>query len=155
MLKIPEPREEKSNNGSGGDKLVPLLEERSRTKELLALIENKRGEVAEEVYLRVKIDYELRLGNLNREIKRQARNFENTLEDYRDLVGRLEASDKVGVRSLEELKVRYALGEYSEEEYKKIAAGKKEKIDFYRSKIKSYKMNMERLDSVLAQLENG
>ncbi|OGG03290.1 MAG: hypothetical protein A3F83_02540 [Candidatus Glassbacteria bacterium RIFCSPLOWO2_12_FULL_58_11] len=154
-MKIPEPREEKSGNGSGADKLVPLLEERARTKELLALIENKRGEVAEEVYLRVKIDYELRLGNLNREIKRQARNFENTLEDYRDLVGRLEASDKVGVRSLEELKVRYALGEYSEEEYKKIAAGKKEKIDFYRSKIKSYKMNMERLDSVLAQLENG
>ena len=155
MLKIPEPREEKSNNGSGGDKLVPLLEERSRTKELLSLIESKRSEVDEEVYLRVKIDYELRLGNLNREIKRQARNFENTLEDYRDLVGRLEAADKLGVRSLEELKVRYALGEYSEEEYKKITAGKKEKIDFYRSKIKSYKVNMERLDSVLAQLENG
>ena len=155
MLKIPEPREEKGNNGSGGDKLVPLLEERSRTKELLSLIESKRSEVDEEVYLRVKIDYELRLGNLNREIKRQARNFENTLQDYRDLVGRLEAADKLGVRSLEELKVRYALGEYSEEEYKKITAGKKEKIDFYRSKIKSYKVNMERLDSVLAQLGNG
>jgi hypothetical protein len=153
MLKISESAQEKNSAEVGGDKIVPLLEERSRTKELLRLIESKHGEVAEEVYQRVKSDYEMRLCNLNSEISRQARNFEKTLNDYRNLVLRLESADYLCERSREELKVRYALGEYTEEEYKKIEKQKQEKIEYYHSKVKSYKVNMERLENVLSQLE--
>lgn len=153
MLKIPDFAEEKNSAEVGGDKIVPLLEERSRTKELLRLIESKHGEVSEEVYERVKSDYEMRLGNLNREISRQARNFEKTLDDYKDLLRHLEDADNLGERSLEELKVRYALGEYMDEQYERIRKQKQEKIEYYRSKMKSYKLNMERLLSVLSQLE--
>ena len=153
VLKIAESVQEKNSAEVGGDKIIPLLEERSRTKELLRLIESKRGEVAEEVYQRVKSDYEMRLSNLNREISRQASNFEKTRNDYRDLVRRLENADHLGERSLEELKVRYAIGEYTEEEYEKIGKQKQEKIEYYRSKTKSYKLNMERLENVLSQLE--
>jgi len=153
MLKIPDSTQEKNSAEVGGDKIVPLLEERSRIKELIRLIESKRGEVAEEVYQRVKSDYEMRLSNLNREISRQARNFGETLSDYRDLVRRLENADHLGAVSIEELKVRHALGEYTEEEYEKIEKQKREKIEYYSSKIKSYKVNMERLENVLSQLE--
>jgi uncharacterized membrane protein len=153
MFKIPDSAQEKTSTEVGGDKIIPLLEERSRTKELLHLIESKRGEVADEVYQRVKSDYEMRLGNLNREISRQARNFGKTLKDYRDLVRRLENVDHLGASSIEELKVRYALGEYTQEEYEKIVKQKREKIEYYHSKIKSYKLNMERLEDVLSQLE--
>jgi len=153
MFKIPDSARGKNSTEVGGDKIIPLLEERSKTKELLHLIESKRGEVADEVYQRVKSDYEMRLDNLNREISRQARNFEKTLKDYKDLVQRLENVDQLAQNSLEELKVRYALGEYSQEEYEKIVKQKREKIEYYKSKIKSYKVNMERLEDVLSQLE--
>ncbi|HLA41488.1 MAG TPA: hypothetical protein VJ417_15915, partial [Candidatus Glassbacteria bacterium] len=112
-----------------GDKLIPLLEERQRTRDVITKIENSRGEVADEVYQRVRRDYDLRLENIDREIKRQAKNFEFTLADYTELVKRLEDADKLAVGSLEELKVRHALGEYVSAEYEKIAAEKKSKID--------------------------
>jgi len=153
MLKIPDSAPDKTSAAIDGDKIIPLLEERSRTKELLHLIETRRGEVADEVYQRVKSDYQMRLGNLNREISRQASNFERTLSDYRDLVSRLENAEQLGERSIEELKVRYALGEYTQEEYEKIVRKKREKIEYYRSKVNNYRVNMERLEDVLSQLE--
>jgi len=153
MLKIPDSAYEEKSLNVEGDKIVPLLEERGRTKELLRQIESKHSDVSEEVYRRGKSDYEMRLSNLNREISHQARNFEKTLEDYRDLVRRLENADRLGARSLDELRVRCALGEYSESEYKAISNQKQEKLEYYRLKIKSYKLNMERLESVLSQLE--
>ncbi|MFH1068801.1 MAG: hypothetical protein V1794_04190 [Candidatus Glassbacteria bacterium] len=153
MLRIPESENTRGQAETSGDKLIPLLEERNRVRELIKMIESKKDEVAEEVLQRVKTDYELRLENIDREIRCQAKNFECTLQDYRDLVRRLEEADKLAVRSLEELKVRHALGEYTAEEYEKIGVEKKSKIDYYRKKIKSYRLNMERLQNVLSQLD--
>ena len=155
MLKIPEPEQEKTNRETNGDKLLPLLEERTRIKKVLQLIQSKRQEVSEEVFLRVNADYESRLAAINREINRQARNFENTLKDYQELLECLERAVEQGDRSLEELKVRYAVGEYTREAYEAIAGDKKAKIDYYRGKIKSYRANMQRLENVISQLENG
>jgi len=152
---IPDPAQEKRNQDVDSDKLLPLLEERSRLKEVLRLIESKGKEVSAEVFLRVRSDYQARLDGLNREINRQARNFETTLKDYRELVEHLERAVDLGVKSLEELKVRYALGEYLEEEFETIAREKKAKIDFYRGKIKNYRANMDRLENVLTHLETS
>ena len=154
MLRIPETESVKGQAETQGDKLIPLLEERQRTRDVITKIENSRGEVADEVYQRVRRDYDLRLENIDREIRRQAKNFEFTLADYTELVKRLEDADKLAVGSLEELKVRHALGEYVSAEYEKIAAEKKSKIDYYRKKIRSYRLNMERLLNVLAQLDS-
>lgn len=152
---IPDPISEKRNNDIDSDKLLPLLEERSRLKKLLLLIESKRNEVSGEVLARVKADYESRLLVIDNEISRQARNFESTLQDYREVIERLERALELGLSSLEELKVRYALGEYTREEFEEITREKKDKIDIYRGKIKTFKTNQDRLESVLAQLKNS
>ena len=153
MLKIPE---NSGGNGSGvtGDKLVPLLEERSRTEKMIALIETRRGQIQDDVLERVRSDYVVRLENLNSEINRQARNFQSTLDDYRKLVELLESAVALAGRSVEELRVRYELGEYDEERYREIAAAKKEKAEYHRQKLESYRVNMQRLENVLGQLES-
>ncbi len=153
MLKIPDSGGGDNGGGAGGDKLVPLLEERSRTEKLVATIEARRGEVQDDVLERVRSDYVVRLENLNREINRQARNFQSTLDDYRKLVELLENAVTLAGRSIEELKVRHELGEYDEGRYRKIAAAKKEKVEYHCQKLESYKVNMQRLESVLGQLE--
>ena len=152
MLKIPD---NSGDNGGalGGDKLVPLLEERTRTERMIAEIETRRGRVQDDVLERVRADYVVRLENLNREIRRQARNFQRTLDDYRELVALLEKSTKLAGRSLEELKVRHELGEYDELQYRDIFEAKQKKMNFYAQKLESYKVNMQRLESVLGQLE--
>ena len=152
---IPDPISEKRADDIDSDKLLPLLEERNRLKKLLFLIESKRNEVSGEVLARVKADYESRLLVIDSEISRQARNFESTLLDYREVIERLERALELGLSSLEELKVRYALGEYTREEFEEITREKKDKIDLYRGKIKTFKTNQDRLESVLAQLKNS
>jgi seryl-tRNA synthetase len=151
----PDPISEKRTDDIDSDKLLPLLEERSRLKKLLLLIQSKRNEVSGEVLARVKADYESRLLVIDNEISRQARNFESTLLDYREVIERLERALELGLSSLEELKVRYALGEYTREEFEEITREKKDKIDLYRGKIKTFKTNQDRLESVLAQLKNS
>jgi cell fate (sporulation/competence/biofilm development) regulator YlbF (YheA/YmcA/DUF963 family) len=152
---VPDPISEKRTDDIDSDKLLPLLEERSRLKKLLLLIESKRNEVSGEVLARVKADYESRLLVIDSEISRQARNFESTLQDYREVIERLERALELGLSSFEELKVRYALGEYTREEFEEITREKKDKIDLYRGKIKTFKTNQDRLESVLAQLKNS
>ncbi len=153
MLKIPENGGE-NGGGAGGDKLVPLLEERSRTEKMIVTIEGRRGEIQTDVLERVRTDYVVRLENLNREINRQARNFQSTLEDYRKLVLLLENALTLAGRSIEELKVRHELGEYDESQYGEITAAKEQKVEYYRQKLESYKVNKQRLESVLGQLED-
>ncbi|MBW7997834.1 MAG: hypothetical protein FVQ81_14945 [Candidatus Glassbacteria bacterium] len=154
MLKIPESSGGGNGSGAGGDKLVPLLEERSRTRKTIGLIEARRGEVQDDVLEKVRADYVVRLENLNREIARQARNFQSTLKDYRELVGLLENADRLAVLSLEELKVRHELGEYDEQKFREISAGKRDKMSHFRQKLESYHVNMQRLENVLSQLES-
>ena len=153
MLKIPDNGGDRNAAAAGGDKLVPLLEERNRTRRMIEQIDTRRGQVQDDVLERVRADYVVRLENLNREIARQARNFQSTLADYRELVGLLERSDELAVRSLEELKVRRDLGEYDESEYGDIARNKQAKVEHYRQKLESYRVNMQRLENVLSQLE--
>jgi hypothetical protein len=153
MLKIPDNGAGRNEGAAGGDKLVPLLEERNRTRKMIELIDTRRGEVQDDVLDRVRSDYVVRMENLNREIRRQARNFQSTLADYRELVGLLERSDKLAVRSLEELKIRRDIGEYDDGEYGEISQDKQQKVEHYRQKLESYKVNMQRLENVLSQLE--
>ena len=149
---ISEPEKGKKAGEFGGDKLMPLLEERSLFKERIRLLESKREEVSKEVFVRVQQDYSAKLDNLNSEINRHANTLEATRQDYHELLDQLRQAVAHGSRSLEELKIRYALGEYQSQEYENIEEEKKNKIESYRKKIETYNVNMQRLDGVLSQI---
>ena len=137
----------------GGDKLMPLLEERALLKKRIGILDSKRQEVSEEVFQRVKADYTAKLDILNGEISRHAKTLEATRKDYRELLDQLNKAVSHGHRSLEEMKVRFALGEYERQEYESIGKEKKSKIEDYNKKMKTYNANLQRLESVLSQIE--
>lgn len=141
-----------SDSEPGGDKLIPLLEERARLQERLKRVDSHAAEVDPGVVRRVRADYRSRLEYLNQEITRQAKLLETTLEGYHELIGLLERGVELGMRSLDELKVRCALGEYSGEDLEKIGNEKKEKVGFYRDKLQSYRANVGRIEDVLGQI---
>ena len=123
--------------------------------ERLKLVDSNAAEVDPGVVRRVRADYRSRLEYLNQEIMRQAKLLETTLASYRELIGLLERGVELGSRSYDELGVRFALGEYGAEEFERIGKGKKEKMDFYRSKVQSYRSNVERIEGVLKQIVKG
>ena len=149
---IGESEKESKTREFGGDKLMPLLEERSRLKDRIRLLESKREEVSEEVFMRVKRDYTAKLDNLDNEINRHAKTLEATQRDYHEVLDHLRQAVAHGNRSLEELKIRYSLGEYDHQEYETIGKEKKAKVEYYRNKIGTYSANTQRLDSVLSQI---
>ena len=134
---ISEPEKTKKAGEFGGDKLMPLLEERSLFKERIRLLESKREEVSKEVFVRVQQDYSAKLDNLNSEINRHANTLEATRRDYHELLDQLRQAVAHGRRSLE---------------YENVEEEKKNKIESYRKKIKTYNVNMQRLDGVLSQI---
>ncbi len=146
------PGQSRGESEPGGDKLVPLLEERSRLEERLRQIDLRGKEIDPEVVRRVSADYRSRLEYLRSEITRQARLLESTLSSYRELIDLLERGIELGERSLDELKVRSALGEYSGEDLERIGREKKDKVEYYRGKSRSYRANVERIEGVLGQI---
>ena len=111
----------------GGDKLMPLLDERLKLQERIGILEGKKNEVSEQVYARVQNDYIAKFDSLNGEISRHRQALEATRKDYEELLGKLENAIELGGQSLEELKVRYALGEYTKDELDAIGREKKKK----------------------------
>ena len=136
----------------GGDKLMPLLDERLKLQERISILEGKKNEVSEQVYARVRNDYIARLESLSGEIGRHRQTLEATRKDYGELLGKLENAIELGSQSLEELKIRYALGEYSKDEMDEIGREKKKKIEYYIDKKETYRKNIERLESVLDKI---
>ena len=147
--------DQSSAKGSGevaGDKLLPLLERRSELKQRLDLLDSKRQEVSTDVFAKVQADYTSRLASLNQEIDRHVRNLQSTRKDYQELLDRLKQAVELGQRSLEELKIRHALGEYSADEFAEIGREKKSRVEHYRKKLDKYGQNLERLESMLVQI---
>ncbi len=146
-------RREQAGNGTEEGRLLPMLEERVRLRRMLEQLGGVCQGCSPEVLERVGADYRARLESLGREIRRQARNFELSLSDYRELLERLERAVEMGERSLEELRVRHALGEYRDDEYIRVLETKQEKLDLYRGKIRSFRSNVGRLEEVLSRLD--
>lgn len=145
-------RTQKKTQEFGGDKLMPLLGERLKLQERIGILEGKKNEVSEQVYLRVRNDYIAKLESLSGEIGRHRQTLEATRKDYEELLGKLGNAIELGGQSLEELKIRYALGEYTREEMDEIGREKKKKIEYYIDKKETYRKNIERLESVLDKI---
>jgi chromosome segregation ATPase len=151
---IKESSTEKKAIEFSGDKLMPLLEERTLLKDRIGILDSKQEEVSEEVFQRVKADYLAKLNILNSEIGRHAKTLEATRKDYRELLDQLNKAVSHGHRSLEEMKVRFSLGEYERQEYESIGKEKKARIADYNKKMKTFNANLQRLESVLSQIDS-
>ncbi|RKX70045.1 hypothetical protein DRP53_06275 [candidate division WOR-3 bacterium] len=106
-------------------KLESLERKRKDLLKKLEMIEEKKSTVAEEVYEKVKKDYENRLDKVVAEMKTLEGAIRTEIERLSGEMEKVEAKLKEYKLQDEEIDLRYSLGEYEDEEYKKLKRGVK------------------------------
>ncbi len=101
------------------EELAELKVQRDTVLERLERLEAKRGEVSEEVYVRVRRDYEHRREELERAAAPLLERARAEYAKLGTLLGRLEAEVRQSRLDLEELDLRHELGEFGDDEYGK------------------------------------
>jgi hypothetical protein len=110
------------NNSEGSAPIEALLQERARFQQWLAKLDAAAGSAPAGVRQKVRADYEGRLQTVIDQLKSHAATIQEELDRFRrsqqDLDGR-----KVGAEeALAEAQVRYAVGEYSEDEWGRLSS---------------------------------
>jgi hypothetical protein len=108
------------NNSSGSAPIETLLQERARFQQWLAKLETAAGSAPAGVRQKVQADYEGRLQTVIEQLKSHAATIQEELDRHRksqrDLDGRKAGAEE----ALAEAQVRYAVGEYSDEEWGRL-----------------------------------
>jgi hypothetical protein len=108
------------NNSPGSAPIEALLQERARFQQWLAKLDGAAGSAPAGVRQKVRADYESRLQTVIEQLKSHAATIQEELDRHRksqhDLDGRRAGAEE----ALAEAQVRYAVGEYSDEEWGRL-----------------------------------
>ncbi len=110
----------KAIDTSAIEELQRIKGEQEVLSDRLAKMEEKKGKVSEEVFMRVRQDYETRMHALEQEaapLKEAARAEYARLKQLLDEIG---AAARTAQLDREELELRHELGEFSQEEYDEL-----------------------------------
>ncbi len=104
----------------------------------LARIEEKKTTVSFEVYTKVKKDYESKLKKIDAEMAQHVGLIKNELENLKQEETTIADEEKKIKLNLEEIELRYSIGEYDEESFKKLRAEHDKNLE--EAKAKSQKI---------------
>ncbi len=99
------------------EKLKAIETERNDLLNKLQKIEEKKGHVSNEVYLKVKGDYETRLKKLDEKIAENKELLMIEMKNAKSELSELMQKEKEIKLHLEEIELRYSIGEYSEDKF--------------------------------------
>ncbi|MEO0123133.1 MAG: zinc finger protein [candidate division WOR-3 bacterium] len=99
------------------EKLKAIETERNDLLNKLQKIEEKKASVSHEVYLKVKSDYETKLKKLDEKIAENKELLKIEMENARSELAELLQKQKELKLHLEEIELRYSIGEYSEDKF--------------------------------------
>lgn len=127
------------------DEIIRLKNEREEILKKIALIEEKKDNVRESVYLKVKGDYIAKLNHVDNALKNQSSVITKKLKSIDEEIDNLLFQKESLEEQLEELDLRHSIGEYSDEQYDSMAEELKshisqieEKIEFLHNEKKTY-----------------
>jgi len=118
------------------EKLKAIEAERNDLLSKLKKIEEKKTSVSHEVYMKVKHDYEAKLKKLDENIAENRELVKMEMGHLKKEVGDLSQRHKDLKLQLEEIELRYSIGEYSEDKYKELGQEAKENFADVSEKIK-------------------
>src|ERR687895_5413 len=99
-----------------------LLQQRAQYEQWLARLDSAAGEKAPaSVRERVRGDYEARLRGVIDELRGYAATIDEELQQHRANQGRVDGERRKAEEALAEAEVRYAVGEYTDEEWQRIS----------------------------------
>jgi ribosomal protein L40E len=105
---------------SNFEKLRAIETERNDLLNKLQKIEEKKSTVSYEVYLKVKKDYEIRLKKLDEVLAENIELVKMEMERLQKELSELSQKERDLKLHLEEIELRYSIGEYSDDKYREL-----------------------------------
>ncbi|MEO0185472.1 MAG: hypothetical protein ABIL20_06710 [candidate division WOR-3 bacterium] len=119
------------------EKLKAIEAERNDLLSKLKKIEEKKANVSHEVYLKVKHDYEVKLKKLDESVAENRELVKMEMERLRNEIENLSHKHKDLKLQLEEIELRYSIGEYSEDKYRELEKEARENFTGVSEEIKN------------------
>jgi len=107
---------------SSGAPIEALLQERARFQQWLAKLDAAAGTAPPAVRQKVRADYYGRLEAVIQQLKSYAANIQEELDRFRVSERELESRRTTADETLAEAQVRYAVGEYSDDQWNRLSA---------------------------------
>lgn len=136
------------------EEIASLLERRTTLRGWLAAVEDRRQEVREDVFRRVRDDYRERLEGVEASLATHRSDLAASLDDREAVVAELEEEREVRAADLEEVELRHAVGEYDEDAWRERKAEHEDVLSELEGRLESERAAREQLREVLDELED-
>jgi hypothetical protein len=113
-----------------------LLQQRAQYEQWLARLESAGDKAPPAVRARVRGDYETRLRGVIDELRGHAATIAQELDRHKATQGGLDLERRQAEEALAEAEVRHAVGEYSEDEWRKLSEASNERLTGLRSELR-------------------
>jgi septal ring factor EnvC (AmiA/AmiB activator) len=125
-----------------------LLEQRSQYEEWLAKLDASGDKAPPAVRQRVRGDYEARLQGVMEQLRNRGAAVSEELERHHATQAELDRERRAAEEALAEAEVRHAVGEYTEDEWRRLSDESRREIEQLRSKLRSVGAEITRLTQV-------
>ena len=143
---------ESTKDRTSEDRLQELIAERDRYQQWLDSLESERPKVPEHIYERISADYSKRLDEAIAALREHLDTLESRLEERKASLEETLETLQARQDELLEREIRYRVGEFSEEEWKKLEGSLKSDIRKSESRRDDLVAEVEHLEATIAQV---
>jgi hypothetical protein len=127
-----------------------LLEQRAQFEQWLAKLDAAADKAPQSVRQKVRADYEVRLRGVIERLRSHAATIADELQRHRTTQGELDAQRRQAEDELAEAEVRHTVGEFGEDEWRRISHESDNRLNGLRDQLKSVGNEIARLAEVQA-----
>ena len=125
-----------------------LLEQRTQYEEWLAKLDASGDKAPPAVRQRVRGDYEARLQSVMEQLRNRGAAVSEELERHHATQAELDRERRAAEEALAEAEVRHAVGEYTEDEWRRLSEESRKEIEQLRNKLRAVGGEITRLTQV-------
>jgi hypothetical protein len=125
-----------------------LLEQRAQYEQWLAKLESAANKAPEAVRRKVRADYEVRLRGVIERLRGHSATIAEELQRHQGSQGELDTHRRDAEEELAEAEVRHTVGEFSDDEWRRISEESERKLGGLREQLKSVGSEIARLVEV-------
>jgi hypothetical protein len=134
---------------TGSDNSIEtLLEQRAQYEQWLAKLDSTANKAPEAVRQKVRADYEVRLRGVIERLRGHSATIAEELQRHQSAKGELDAQRRTAEEELAEAEVRHTVGEYTDDEWRRISEESDRKLGGLRDQLKTVGSEITRLVEV-------
>ncbi|HEY9505576.1 MAG TPA: hypothetical protein VIQ27_06375, partial [Gemmatimonadales bacterium] len=125
-----------------------LLEQRSQYEQWLAKLDSAANKAPEAVRRKVRADYEVRLRGVIEQLRGHAATIAEELQRHQGVKSELDSQRRDAEEELAEAEVRHTVGEFGDDEWRRISEESERKLGGLREQLKTVGKEIARLVEV-------